>query len=144
MSTLEEVRDILIGARARELDARMKALEERVEQSLAALRAETVKRLDAVESHFRTANESLAREIRSGNSQRDKLASELRAALDAVRDDAESATGAWRAALARELEPAAREVSRDAVSDSDRARVAAALLALARRLQAGTPASPAA
>ncbi|GAX40909.1 hypothetical protein NIES4075_18760 [Tolypothrix sp. NIES-4075] len=70
INNLDKVRDILFGNQMREVERKFARLEERLLKECINLRDDTRKRLDSLESYFKTEIESLAKQINNEQGER--------------------------------------------------------------------------
>ncbi|MCV3213821.1 hypothetical protein OGM63_09910 [Plectonema radiosum NIES-515] len=72
INSLDKVRDILVGNQMRDVERKFARLEERLLKECTNLRDETKKRLDSLESYFKTEIESLAKQVNNEQAERGK------------------------------------------------------------------------
>jgi hypothetical protein len=70
INSLDKVRDILVGNQMRDVERKFARLEERLLKECTNLRDETKKRLDSLESYFKTEVESLAKQVNNEQAER--------------------------------------------------------------------------
>lgn len=70
INSLDKVRDILFGNQMREVERKFARLEERLIKECTNLRDENRKRLDSLESYFKTEIESLAKQVNNEQGER--------------------------------------------------------------------------
>ncbi|MFO0727618.1 MAG: hypothetical protein U1E65_27820 [Myxococcota bacterium] len=75
--TLNQVREILFGAQARDIDGRFQQLEQLVRQQTEALRSELSVRLDALESHVKAEVSALSERVKAEQQARSARLEEL-------------------------------------------------------------------
>ncbi len=72
INSLDKVRDILVGNQMREIERKFARLEERIIKECTNLRDETKKRLDSLETYFKTEIDSLAKQVNNEQAERDQ------------------------------------------------------------------------
>jgi hypothetical protein len=102
--SLEQVREILFGARSRNLEHKLAALEERLELALAGLSEQGARRVDDLERYIKNELAALIEKLGAQREERMVLFQQLKAEVDHLRQEAVD-----RAALSASLgEVAAR------------------------------------
>lgn len=77
INSLDKVRDILVGNQMRDVERKFARLEERLLKECTNLRDETKKRLDSLESYFKTEIESLAKQVNNEQAERGQALKKL-------------------------------------------------------------------
>ena len=119
---IDQVRELLFGAQARDFDSRIERLGERLTRDAEALRAEINGRLDSLEEHIRAEFRAVGQAQKEERQEREKglrdveraltkSTDKLRAAIDDTREKLQSGDGELRESLLQEAKKLRGEIA---------------------------------